>query len=220
MAPKLMIAFACLVASPVHAATTIYVNRCIGNCVFTQGIDDSVGNVSSIVDGTSTLSPFEHGDASFDGVVECLRRVLAPFDLDVVTTDPSPAFHTEIVVAGSPQQAGFPAGVGGVSPFSCSLIPNAPGFAFANLFENDPQLICEVAAAQVASLAGIEPLYDCRDITSYLPRCGDKRFLDEATQCGTFSPAACMCGGTTRNSFASMLAAYGGADALFADSFE
>ena len=220
MTSKLLFAIALLAAAPAHAATTVFVNRCAENCVFTQGIDDSVGNVSSVVGGTSNLSPFEHGDAAFEEVVACMRRVLAPFDLAVVTSDPSPAPHSEIVVAGSPQQAGLSNGVGGIAPFSCSLIENAPAFAFANVFENDPRLICEVAAAQVASLAGIEPLYDCRDITSYLPACGTRRFLDQATQCGIFSPSTCMCGGTTRNSFALMLAAYGGADPLFADGFE
>ncbi|HET9484340.1 MAG TPA: hypothetical protein VFO79_10325 [Xanthomonadales bacterium] len=205
---------------PAAAATTVYLNRCTGGCVFTPGPDDSTTNMSSIVSGTSNLTGFAHGDAVFDATVACIEGLLRPFDIEVTLVDPSPAAHTELVLAGTPQQAGFPSGTAGVAPFSCGYVAGAPAFVFANLIGPDASGICWVAGSQLGALAGIEPLFNCPDVTSYLTGCGEKSYRNEDSQCGTFSATSCTCGGTTKNSFAIMRAVFGAADLLFGDGFE
>ncbi len=213
----LMLAF---VPAGIHAATTVFVNRCAAGCQFSQGPDNSVANTSTLLTGTRTLAAFQHPDPAFDAVVACLTGILAPFDFVLTTTDPSPAPHTELAIAGTPTQAGFAMGISGVAPFTCNVVRDAPAFVFANILGNDPTFICHVAAAQLGSLAGLEPLFNCPDVMSYLDMCGPKTFRNEESPCGTFQAAPCMCGGTTRNSFAVMRGAFGGPDALFADGFE
>jgi hypothetical protein len=215
------LAFVILAPSIADAATLVFANPCPGNCTFTgAAANDSVANTTTVFSGVRSLTGFPHGDATFDATVDCLSVLLAPFDIAVVTIDPSPTPHTEIAFAGTPQQASLPSGVDAIAPAACAHIPNAPGFVFAASLPADAQRMCELAASQVAAMAGLEPLHDCRDVMSYLPRCGTRTFLDAATQCGTFSPAACTCGGTTRNSFAVMRAVFGAADPVFQDGFE
>ena len=85
----------------------LYVNSCDEGCTFTPGIDDSSNNRSSIVATTVTLSEYQYSAASFDEVVDCLRSTFAPFAITVTEIDPAPTSHLEVVVAGSPLEAGF-----------------------------------------------------------------------------------------------------------------
>ena len=193
-------------------------NRCVGNCVFSFGPDNAVANTSPVFNGTTTLTEYAYDDASFDAVVACITDLLAPFDAQVTTVDPSPTPHYEIVVAGTPQQAGLPVGSAGVASATCARIPNAPMFVFANANGDIPQLNCEVAGFQLGSVAGLEPLYNCADAMYLYAGCGNKTFRNELSPCGTNAPATCQCGGTTRNSFAVVAQAL--RDVLLASGFE
>jgi hypothetical protein len=44
------------------ATDLIYLNRCTGNCMVTEGVDDAVNHVSSIISGTRNLLEFPYGD--------------------------------------------------------------------------------------------------------------------------------------------------------------
>lgn len=206
--------------APLRSATTVYLNRCVGNCQFSGGPDDSVANTSTLLMGSRNLTAFAHGDAAFAAVVSCASDILRPFDLVVTTADPSPSAHTEVAIAGTPLQAGLASGITAIAPFTCQAVPDAPAFVFANSIGNDVQAICWGVASQVGAMAGLEPLFNCSDVMSYLAACGPRSFRNEASSCGTFSASACICGGTTRNSFTVMRTVYGAADALFASGFE
>jgi hypothetical protein len=216
----LLLAMLGAMPAPSHATTTVYLNRCVGNCQFAGGPDDSVANTSTVLSGTATLTAFAHGDAAFAAVVDCAIELLRPFDIVVTTTDPSPSAHTEVAIAGTPQQAGLPTGVTAIAPFTCLPVSGAPAFVFANSIGNAVQTICWGVASQVGAMAALEPLFNCSDVMSYLPACGPRTFRNEASSCGTFSASACFCGGTTRNSFSVMRTVFGVADALFASGFE
>lgn len=211
-----------LAAAPTgaFAATTVYLNRCAGNCQFAAGPDSSVDNTSTVLDATHTLTAFAHGDAVFAGVVACVTDLLRPFDIVVTTIDPSPAAHSELVIAGTAAQAGFPSGVAAVAPANCGYIAGAPAFVFANTIGADVNAMCWAAASQLGSMAGLEPLFNCPDVMSYLTGCGPKSFRYESSSCGTFQASPCFCGGSTRNSHAVMRTVFGGADSLFAAGFE
>ena len=177
----LMALSAAMAALPVpgRAATTVYLNRCVGNCEFTGGPDNSVTNFSSVLIGAHTLLAFAHGDAAFAAVVACTMDLLRPFDIVVTTTDPSPAAHTELVIAGTPTQAGLNPGITAIAPANCAFVPNAPAFAFANSIGNDVNAICWAAASQLGSLAGLEPLFNCADVMTTLPACGPRSYRNE-----------------------------------------
>jgi hypothetical protein len=138
----------------------------------------------------------------------------------VTTIDPAPAVHSELVIAGTAQQAGLPQGVAGIAPLTCGFQFGAPAFAFANTIGNDPQAICYTAAAQLGAFAALEPLFNCPDVMSYLGGCGPKSFRNEVSQCGTFQASACFCGGSSRNSYQSMRSRFGAPDLVLRSGFE
>jgi len=73
--------------------------------------------------------------------------------------------------------------------------------------------------SQLGSIAGLESLFHCPDVMSTLENCGPKAFRDLVMSCGTSSAAPCLCGGATRNSFATMQAVFP-PDEVFRDGFE
>jgi len=197
-----------LLGAPARAATTvIYLNRCAAGCTITPGFDDSRTDTSSIVSQTQVLSAFGHGDTSFASVLACVQSLFAPFDADVTDADPGSADHFEIDIAGTPQQLGLQAGVLDISPLTCSVVSNGMAFAFANTIGDDPQQICVAAAQTVGNLVGLEFVTPSCDVMGFsLTGCQPKGFLDEASQCGDTMPHACICGGTTQNSYQRLLA--------------
>ncbi len=189
----------------------LFANRCRGGCTITPGFpDDSRANRSSIVNTTSNISEYQYGDASWDAMMECLRGLYEPFDVQVTDVDPGPDTpHFEAIVAGTPGQAGQPGGVLGVAPFSCDVIENAITFTFANVAGNNPTLICEVVGQEAAHAFGLDHLLNCLDPMTYLSDCGPKSYQDTDSQCGEFSARNCQCGGSTQNSFQHLMNIFG-----------
>lgn len=213
---------ACLLAlaPAAHGATVVYLNRCAGGCQFMAGTDSSVLNTSTVLSGTHNLSPFVHGDAVFNAVVACTADLLRPFDIAVTATEPSPLPHSELVLAGTAAQGGFPVGVAGVAPATCGYVAGAPAFLFVNDFGSDVNGMCWSAAFLLGSMAGLEPLYNCPDVMSYLSGCGSKSFRNEESPCGTFAAEPCQCGGNSRNSYLTMRSVFGAGDMVYANGFE
>src|SRR5262245_17702113 len=84
----------------------LFVHRCPGGCVITPGDNDARLNTSSIPRETRTLSEFNLGDEAFDQIIECVRDVYSPYDVQIVTEDPGEEFHHEAILAGTPQELG------------------------------------------------------------------------------------------------------------------
>jgi hypothetical protein len=105
-----------------QAGTILFANRCAGGCTFSAGPDDSIANISSVVLGQVTLSEFAAGTEVWEEVRACLQRSFQPFDVVVTDVDPGAVVHSEIVIAGSPEQAGLPAGTAGVAPKICGFL--------------------------------------------------------------------------------------------------
>src|SRR5690606_35299898 len=97
---------------------TLYLNPCLpGGCTLSPGSDDSRTDKSSIASEPTTLTAWPHGQTAWNNLVQCVKDMYAPFDIDVTDVDPGTANHFEVMVAGTPQAFGFPNGVGGVAPF-------------------------------------------------------------------------------------------------------
>jgi len=174
-----------------HAANTnkIFLNRCAGGCFVSQGTTNSTTNRSSILRvGQTTMSAFSRGDTVWNNVVTCVKDIFAPFGVDVVTTDPGTANHFEIMIAGTPQQFGYPAGssVGGVSPYNCNVdyIPNSLVFVF-DVWGNSVEDICATAGQEIAHSFGLDHVTDASDPLTYFQFSGRKRFKDAQVQCGS-----------------------------------
>lgn len=187
----------------------IYLNRCAGTCTLSPGPEDSRTNTSSIIQSTVSIPPFAYGDASWQALVECVRELYAPFDIEITDVDPGNTPHFEAIVAGNPGDAGFPSYVGGVAPFGCDIIPNSITYSFAGVWGNEPRIICEVVAQETAHGFGLDHEYHCPDPMTYLTDCGDKYFRDFDAACGENQPAACDCNRETQNSYQLLLAAFG-----------
>lgn len=195
-----------------HAGSHIlFANPCWGGCTINRGGDDSRTNTSSIVSGTSNISEYAFGQDSWDSMMDCLRDMYSPFDVQVTDEDPGDVPHFEAITAGRASEAGMGGGILGVSPFSCGVIENAITFTFSNSIGNNPQVICEVVGQESAHAFGLDHEYLCEDPMTYLSGCGPKTFQDVDASCGTGSPQNCSCGGATQNSFQRILALFGAA---------
>jgi hypothetical protein len=193
-----------------HAGSNIiYLNPCWGNCTIKSGWDNSRTNTSSIPNGTSTVSEYAYGQASFNSVVSCVRAMYEPFGVEIVTEDPGNVEHFEAIVAGRPGEVGMSNGVGGVSPFDCGVIDNAITFTFANVYGGSVQAICETVAQETAHAFGMDHEYHCPDPMTYLGGCGPKEFRDVDAQCGEYNARQCQCGGSTQNSYEWLIDLFG-----------
>lgn len=201
----------------------IYLNNCKpGGCVISPGFESSLTNRSSIIDQTANISPFAYDDAVWDQVVQCVRETYAPFNITVTDQDPCngqtsgcTVNHWEDIVAGTPQQAGFQSGVGGVSPWNCGIINNSITYSFANIYGPDVVNICWTVAQEVAHSWGLDHEYLREDPMTYLEGSslpgGFKRFQNQNAQCGEYSARACQCGGSTQNSYQDIIGIFGAA---------
>ncbi len=186
--------------------TLVYMNRIGG--VFSPGQNNAGSNRTTLAQQTVNFPAANLSDGEWNEVMGCVRQQFSRFDIEVTDVDPGNVPHYESVVAGSPQLLGMPAGVGGVSPFTsnCDLIPNSIVFTFTDVLPRDTQIICEVAAQEIAHSFGLDHEYLCEDPMTYLSGCGAKSFQDVAAPCGEGQPRACAqpgqydCGYNTQNS--------------------
>ncbi|HVK83529.1 MAG TPA: Ig-like domain-containing protein [Kofleriaceae bacterium] len=218
---------------PAVNSNKIYLNNCKPNgCVIRPG------NVSSLdgsgyqglwnISSTRTLTPFSASDTTWNNVVACVKDVFTPFGVEITTTNPSPAPHFEIMIAGSPTDLGMSPSTGGVSPFSCQqYIPNSLVFDFQKVWGSDVEEICATAAQEIAHSFALDHVTDASDPLTYFSYSGRKRFKDAQVQCGSDcvggkSPQNQTCTGTngqnhpcactgqnTQNSVATIKALFG-----------
>jgi MYXO-CTERM domain-containing protein len=180
----------------------IYMHRHGGT--YTGGNDDSSQNRSSVVgSGSASVDAFDGGDAVWAEVMACTQDQFARFNAYVTDVEPTSGDYVEAVVGGYPQQIGLPNGVGGVAPidtFSCNIISDAIVYIFSGALPNNAQLLCEIAAQEIAHALSLDHELLCEDPLTYLDGCGDKSFQDINAQCGEYSARQCDCGRPSQNS--------------------
>lgn len=212
-------------------SNVIFLNDCIAarSCDLTSGAatmtNDSRTNVSAVAQQATTMEPWRFTTQEWDAMVACVRRVYAPFNVQIVTTEPpATTEYFEAMVAGRAAQLGFGGGLVGVAPFACGVIPNAISFAFANDYQNleaaNAADLCWTVAHEIAHVFGLQHKYDSRDPMTYLqPPLPQKLFLDESGPCGGNAARDCNkndsvengCPGalTTINSYRQIAAVFG-----------
>jgi len=190
-----------------HAGPDVlYLNPCRAGCTASAGRDDALGDRSSILgrDGipsSISLAPFQWDQATWDGVVACVRATYAIYGVEVVT-DPPAGPHVEVMVAGSAAALNLAGNTLGIAPLTndCSALPSAIAFAFANAHLGGPQLVadlCATAAHEAGHVYGLDHEFECKDPMTYLTGCGVKVFLNRSVPCGEFDSAReCKCGAT------------------------
>ena len=191
---------------------TLYVNDCRPNgCAVYPGPDDSRVGTSTIPIQPSRLDPFPHGDAVWNAVVQCVRDTYAPFDVQVVTSNPGAADHFEVMVAGDPEDVQL-TGVLGVAPFiPCNgLVDNVPTFVFANQTSN-VDLLCWAIAKEAGHAFGLDHALLAADPMSTSAPPLRKRFQNQDARCGVRDdqPRTCRCGNPTQNSFTHLRDTFG-----------
>ncbi|HTJ42071.1 MAG TPA: Ig-like domain-containing protein [Kofleriaceae bacterium] len=194
----------------------LFLNNCkTANCTITPGSNDSRTNHSSIANHTTTLPAFPYNDATWNAIVDCVKQTYAPYNIQIVTTEPSSSTsYFEEIVAGTCTQVDTTceAGVVGVAPFNCGVINNAITYAFAgdSYYKSDTvNRLCWTIAQESAHAFGLDHEYLNTDPMTYLSGAEPKRFQNKNAQCGTNSPASCLCGGTTQNSVAMLTSILG-----------
>lgn len=182
----------------------IYLNRCTGGCTVRAGnFEDALTHHSSIPNQDATLAEYPYGDAAWNSLVQCVRDMYAPFDIQVTDQDPGATTNrTELLIAGHAIDIGVP-GAGGVAPFvPCDgeAIDNTMTFVFA-LETNNADFLCWAAAQETSHVFGLDHELLATDPMTYLsPPVKKPGFQNQAADCGENTPRVCACGGQKQNS--------------------
>lgn len=197
------------------APGVFYLNR-NGALVYPAQMSNSSTNQSPLVPQPVAIPPFQWGDAAWSQLMSCVRAQFAPFDVMVTDVDPGSAEHIEAIIGGSPSLIGQPPGVGGFAAGYCGIIDTrGVEFVFPDAMPyGNVQLLCEVAAQEVAHAFGLDHEMLCSDPMSYCPSNAPKTFQNLDAPCGESYARPCRCGGYAQNSFRMLMEAMGPADGM------
>lgn len=186
----------------------LYLNSCRpSGCKLKPGNTDSTTDTSDIVSGNVTLGPFSDGDAKWQQVVDCVKNVMAPFNITVTDHDPGATPHFEVMIGGTPGQVGLPNGVGGIADYPCGApgqcvkyLPNALVFDFSDVWQGQVQYICGTAAQEIAHAWTLDHATSPSDPMTYKNYSGTLAFMNNAV-CGSDCDYQCPGGSGVCNAF-------------------
>jgi len=200
-----------MVPEPEGPPRVIYLHR--GPIDLTGGDDDAASNRSSIVASFGQaqvhLPGFNGSDRAWKKIADCVRQKFAPFQITVTEQRPDAGNYILVAVGGKPSDAGIDKPVGGLAPFSGHVVPRAVVLVFSRKLGNRTRETCDVVGMEVAHAYGLDHTYECRDVMTYRPYCGSKRFVDKDMPCGESKKRACASGNPTQNSFRMLADALG-----------
>lgn len=216
---------------------TIFLNPCTSGCTITPGTSNSLTDRWPI-NSTRTLTAFPYGDEVWQQVMECVKDVFEPYNVQITDVDPGSANHFEIMIAGHPNDLGMSSGIGGVAPgggTSCSsYLNNALVFDFAKVWGSGATCgtgcvedICSTAAQEIGHTWNrLDHVIDNKDPMTYFSFAGRKYYQNSPAQCGSdcvngvspFNQTCtgtnkqehdCICGGATQNSHNVVMSLFG-----------
>lgn len=187
-------------AQPVALALskTIYLNK--NGVTLQPGNNDSRTNRSTLANQATTIPAWNPSATVWTQTVQCMKDMFSAYDVTVTDVDPGQTPHVEAVFGGSPTQLQMPNGVAGVSPFTtdCSIIENAIVFTFTQVLpQNDPRLVCEIMAQEVAHAYGLDHELLAADPMTYLDYNGNRSFQNQTASCGEDVQRPCGINGST-----------------------
>lgn len=212
---------------------TVYLNRCASGCSVKGNSYSNSQTDSWYLPGGATrvLTSFPYGDEAWDKVVACVRDVMSPFQINIVTQNPGSANHFEIMIAGASTDLGGSAwaSYGGVAPGNgeCGgYVNNGLVFAFAKAYgvgttcdDSCVNEICATASQEIGHVwSAMDHVRLASDPMTYFGFAGRRYFQNMDAQCGsdcvngvapsgeTCSGASnqshtCTCGSQTQNSY-------------------
>jgi len=183
-----------------HAAyNTVYLNRCASGCPIKVGYSNSKTD-SWGIPANATLSSFPFGDDAWNKVVSCVKDVMSPFDVNIVTSNPGSANHWEIMIAGrGPDINSNPVwqNYGGVAPGDgpCdTYLDNALVFAFAKAYGTtattcDDDCVNEICATAAQEIGHVWKRMDhvrlAADPMTYFGFADRRYYQNVPAQCGS-----------------------------------
>jgi hypothetical protein len=206
------------VLEPGKPSTVIYLNR--EGAELSGGPDDALFNISSIVASApanrAAIPAFAGTSSRWDALAKCIRDKFAPFGVRVVERRPVDAEYMMTVLGGTPSDLGFHPKDGhshshaiGLAPFNGEPIQNAVVFVFTRSLRESVQNSCEAAGMEIAHAYGLDHARNCRDLMTYLPRCGARLFVDQDIPCGEDAARPCEGGAAVQNSYRHLLRVLG-----------
>jgi hypothetical protein len=210
----------------------LYLERCRGGCTVTKSnTNDAKAGLSTIPQsgGVKTITEFQSkdgltggaADAEWAELVQCMREVYSPFDVEVTDVKPvSGITYHQAVIAGFPSELGFGSDILGVAPLAsnCAAQDNVMSFSFANAHGPTVRIenLCWTAAQESAHAFGLDHSFKftdgrstCNDPMTYQVDCGGEHFFrNQNAKCGEFNERACRCG-SMQNSHTKLLAVFG-----------
>jgi hypothetical protein len=197
---------------PPSASRVIYLAR--GPLTLAPGDDDASAGRSSVVAAQGTVTVKVPGwkgtDKGWTQLTTCVRKLFAPFDVEITDRRPTTDDFLLVAVGGRPSDIGMKnPRIGGLAPFNGEVIPRAVVFAFSQQLGNKVTPICETIGMEVAHAYGLDHGYHCKDVMTYLKPCGAKSFVDKDIPCGEGKKRPCAGGAPTQNSFRRLLAVLG-----------
>ncbi len=150
-----------------------------------RGFPNPTGSVSAIIGVfQANCPPPSLTDQQKQEIIELVKDDFSPFNI-VVTTDQAifdaylPFRNKQIcIITSTPAVAGFPSGIGGISPFTFlgNRLPYDPCFAFANLYGGNVKAIAAVISHEVGHTIGLghQHLFndECGFVREYHPGFG------------------------------------------------
>ena len=200
-------------APPIPARTLVLEDEPV---TLYPGPDDSPSGMSAVIfahhpQGPVTLPGWKGSKKSWGKLVACVKKMFAPFDVEVSET--RPVDHQEyilVAIGGRPKDIGLKdEHVSGLAPFNGGVIQRAVVLAFSAQVKNDVRTTCETIAMEVAHAYGLDHEYLCKDVMTYLGGCGAKSFVDKDAPCGEKKKRVCKGGEPTQNSYRRLMTILG-----------
>jgi MYXO-CTERM domain-containing protein len=201
-----------------NVSHTLYLNDCMPNgCSVSPGADDSILNKSSIANTTVVLGAYPNGTNHWNALVQCVKDTFAPFDINIVTTDPGSTPHFEVMIGGRDTDLNPQLNAGGVAPYlSCNAKrSNGLSFVFPIGSTTNLNYLCGAVVQEATHVWGLDHELNAKDPMTYLDLGSSKRFQNDDANCGESTPRACRstaiggCGGNTQNSYRYMINTFG-----------
>jgi hypothetical protein len=194
--------------TPPGPSRTIYLART--PLELTPGEDNAPAGISSVVAAKANkpvkVPGWKGSDKAWNQFVACQKKLWAPFDVEVTDQRPADDDFLLVAVGGRPGDIGESnKRVGGLAPFSGSVIPKGVVFVFSQQLGNLATPVCETAGMEIAHAYGLDHGYNCKDVMTYLKPCGAKSFLDKDIPCGETKKRPCAGGGESQNSHQRLL---------------
>lgn len=196
----------------------LYLNITGGTYTFddAEATDSATDNVANVSDGPAdaTIPPLDTDAFDWPWIRDCVRDAFAPYDLEVVETEPTSGDYLEAVIGGHGDAVGDDQlyGIAGADNF-CGVTERGVAFAFSEFhteiaLEPDFEL-CGTIAHEVGHLLALEHETLAEDFMSYVPvdEVDTKDFVDQDVTCGEYpgEPAECFCVDTATTNSAARL---------------